>query len=60
VEATRNSEQELHERVLARLRGMTRDEAFALAVEAGIYTPDGELTPPYREDAGPSLYRPTD
>jgi hypothetical protein len=36
---------------------MTPDELFAIAVRAGIYTPDGELTPNYREDAPPSLCR---
>jgi len=39
-----------HQRVLRRLREMTVDEAFAVAVRAGIYTPEGELTAPYRSD----------
>ncbi len=29
-------------------------------VRAGIYTEDGQLTPPYRDDAEPSASRPTD
>lgn len=30
---------------------MTREEAFALAVEAGICDENGELTAPYRDDS---------
>jgi hypothetical protein len=33
---------------------------FQLAVRAGIYTPEGELTPPYRDDGEPSAHRPMD
>jgi hypothetical protein len=29
-------------------------------VDAGIYTEDGELAPPYRDDGEPSACRPTD
>jgi hypothetical protein len=47
-------------RVLAEMRKMTPAELFALAVRAGIYTKDGKLTPPYRDDAEPSASRPTD
>ena len=47
-------------RVLAEMRAMSVEELFALAVRAGIYTEDGELTPPYRHDAEPSPCRPTD
>jgi hypothetical protein len=47
-------------RVLARMRKMSIEEIFALAVEAGIYTEDGQLAPPYRDDAEPSACRPTD
>lgn len=47
-------------RVLARMRQMSVEEIFALAVDAGIYTEEGELTPPYRDDAEPSACRPTD
>jgi hypothetical protein len=47
-------------RILAEMRNMSIDELKALAVRAGIYTEDGELTPPYRDDAEPSACRPTD
>jgi len=47
-------------RILAEMRNMSIEELKALAVRAGIYTEDGELTPPYRDDAGPSACRPTD
>lgn len=43
-----------------KLEQMTPEEVFALSVRAGIYTEDGELTPPYRHDAEPSVCRPTD
>jgi hypothetical protein len=43
-------DQELHERVMARARSLSPEEIFAIAVHAGIYTPEGELTPPYRDD----------
>lgn len=46
-------------RILAETANMSVEEIFALAVEAGIYTEDGELTPPYRSDE-PSACRPTD
>jgi len=47
-------------RVLAEMRQMSVEEIFQLAVRAGIYTEDGQLTPPYRDDAEPSASRPTD
>lgn len=47
-------------RALVKLEQMSMEERFALAVRAGIYTEDGELTPPYRRDAEPSICRPTD
>jgi hypothetical protein len=47
-------------RILAKMRQFSVQEIFELAVRAGIYTPDGELTPPYRHDAEPSASRPTD
>jgi hypothetical protein len=47
-------------RVLAEMQQMTPDELFQLAVQAGILTEDGQLTPPYRDDAEPSACRPTD
>jgi hypothetical protein len=47
-------------RVLAEMEQMSPEELFQVAVQAGIYTPDGKLTPPYRDDAEPSACRPTD
>jgi hypothetical protein len=41
-------------RALAELMRLTPREAFELAVRAGILTPDGELTEPYRTDPDPS------
>ena len=31
------------------VRNMTMKERFQLAVDAGIYTPDGKLSPEYRQ-----------
>lgn len=36
-----------HERALERTRKMTASEGFESLVRAGIYTPDGKLTPRY-------------
>jgi hypothetical protein len=47
-------------RALAKLQQMTARQVFDLAVRAGIYTKDGELTPAYASDAEPSASRPTD
>ena len=47
-------------RALAELQKLSVDELFGVAVRAGIYTEDGELTSPYRDDAEPSACRPTD
>jgi hypothetical protein len=47
-------------RSLARMQKLSAEEMFQLMVRAGIYTPDGELTPPYRDDGEPSACRPTD
>jgi hypothetical protein len=47
-------------RVLAEMEQMSVEEIFQLLVRAGIYTQDGQLTPPYRDDAEPSASRPTD
>lgn len=41
------SEAEVTRRVLARIKTMTPAEAFELAVSAGIYFPDGTITPEY-------------
>ena len=44
-----------HRRVMALLESMTPQEALALSVKAGIHTPDGKLTAPYKppEEQGP-------
>jgi hypothetical protein len=47
-------------RALAKLQQLSVEEFFQLLVRAGIYTADGQLTPPYRDDGEPSAYRPTD
>jgi hypothetical protein len=44
-------------RALAKMEQMSPEELFQLAVRAGIYTPDGELTEPYRSEE-PSACRP--
>lgn len=50
-----SEERAAHPRALARLRAMSPEEIFQSAVAAGIYTPDGQLTAPYRseEEAAP-------
>jgi hypothetical protein len=55
-----DEETRVRRRALAKLKQLSPREAFELAVRAGIYTPDGRLTPPYRPDADPSACRPTD
>ena len=47
-------------RALAELQKLSVDELFQLMVRYGIYTENGELTPPYRDDGEPSACRPTD
>jgi hypothetical protein len=47
-------------RALAKLQQLSVEELFQTMVRAGIYTEDGELTPPYRDDGEPSACRPTD
>jgi hypothetical protein len=47
-------------RALAKLQQLSVEEFFQFLVRIGIYTEDGELTPPYRDDGEPSAYRPTD
>ena len=39
-----------HAKVMEMVKNMTPDEFFELAVEAGIYTPDGKLTEHYRSE----------
>jgi hypothetical protein len=46
-------------RLLAKLHELPVEELFRLMVRSGIYTEDGELTPPYSSDE-PSAARPTD
>ena len=46
-------------RALAKLQQLSVDEFFQFLVQVGIYTEDGQLTPPYRNDE-PSACRPTD
>lgn len=55
VEPQREPEQERHEQLVELLRNMTREEAFALAIEAGIWDEHGELTAPYRDDSALSV-----
>jgi hypothetical protein len=47
-------------RALAKLQQLSVEELFQVMVRAGIYTAEGELTPPYRDDGEPSACRPTD
>ncbi|AUX46688.1 uncharacterized protein SOCE26_081960 [Sorangium cellulosum] len=43
-------------RILADMRKMSPQALFELAVQAGIFTPEGDLTAPYKENS-PSPYR---
>jgi hypothetical protein len=47
-------------RSLVELQKLSVLDLFQVAVRAGIYTEDGQLTPPYRDDGDPSACRPTD
>ncbi len=51
-----DEETRFRRRVLAEMRRMSPEELFQSAVRAGIFTPDGQLTPPYLNDE-PSPYR---
>ena len=55
-----DEETRFRRRFLKEMKQMSDEELFQLCVRAGIYTEDGELTPPYRDDAEPSASRPTD
>jgi hypothetical protein len=55
-----DEETRFRRRALRQLRQLSDEEFFQLCVRAGIYTPDGQLTPPYRDDGEPSACRPTD
>jgi hypothetical protein len=46
-------------RALVKLQQLPLDEFFQFLVQVGIYTEDGQLTPPYCNDE-PSACRPTD
>lgn len=43
---------------MERLRTMTSKEVFQVAVAAGIYNSNGELTAPYRDDTSESSAAP--
>ncbi|HEY4240104.1 MAG TPA: hypothetical protein VGM88_09825 [Kofleriaceae bacterium] len=47
-------------RILAEAEQLSAEELFQVGVRAGIWTPDGELTEHYRDDAEPSACRPSD
>lgn len=47
-------------RALAELQQLSVEELFQVMVRTGIYTADGQLTKPYRDDGEPSAHRPTD
>jgi hypothetical protein len=44
----------VHARIMAWLRQASQEEVFQSAVEAGIYSPDGRLLPPYAEESEPA------
>ena len=46
----------VHKRIMAELRGMSREELFQTLVDAGIYTQDGELTEPYKDTSNEPMY----
>lgn len=54
------TELERRRAVLEKLRKASSEEVLALAVRAGIYTPDGQLTEEYRSDGEASASRPHD
>jgi hypothetical protein len=47
-------------RMLVALYSMSDEEFLEIGVAAGIWTPDGQLTANYRDDAEPSASRPSD
>ena len=49
-----------HRRALVKLTKMSTEELRQLAIRAGIWDEDGNLTEHYRDDAEPSATRPTD
>jgi hypothetical protein len=46
--------------MLVALYSMSAEEFRETGVAAGIWTPDGQLTANYRDDAEPSACRPSD
>ncbi|PTL75815.1 hypothetical protein DAT35_53200 [Vitiosangium sp. GDMCC 1.1324] len=42
-----HADEEIHERLMAKLKRMTPHEIFLTSVRAGIHTPEGKLTPYY-------------
>ena len=42
--------------VLAAMEKMSGTQLLDLAIRAGIYTKDGQLTPPYREETTPVVW----
>jgi hypothetical protein len=48
-----DEETRMRRRILQEMQKMTNEERFQAAVDAGILTPDGRLTPPY---ANPEPY----
>jgi hypothetical protein len=59
VPMTHHANEDTHRRIMARLAKMTPEEVFQTAVQAGIYTPDGQLTEP-DATTEPSASRPND
>jgi hypothetical protein len=56
------TESELRQRreALLKMQQLSSEQLFALAVRAGIYTAQGDLAEPYRDENDPSSSRPTD
>lgn len=58
LEAPAHINAEPHRRLMERLAKMTAKERakylFGVSVQAGIYTPDGELTEHYKESPDPT------
>lgn len=42
-------------RILAKMENISTKELFDLAIRAGIYAPDGELTEHYRDDESKNI-----
>jgi hypothetical protein len=50
INDARHPNAEAHAKVMEDLRRRSPRQVFETLVEAGIYTPNGELTAPYRAD----------